>query len=108
MRIECYDKKYTWIFNESTGILSCDRYGEKWRNATGDGAVLALMQEYDILEKKLKATETIIARAKNCIVCYAISDDAPMNTLRILEEYGAENSGTTQQELHSHREELSE
>lgn len=48
--------------------------------ATGDGAILALMQ-------KLKTAEDIITRAKLCLVCFAFSDEAPINTLIILEEY---------------------
>jgi hypothetical protein len=49
MKVECYDK-YTWCFDEKTAKLTCLRYGEPWRDETGDGAVLALLQECDRLQ----------------------------------------------------------
>ena len=50
MKIECYDKKYTWQFDEKNGRLTCLRYGEEWRDETGDGAILALIQKCDDLQ----------------------------------------------------------
>ena len=43
MQMDCYDK-YTWIFDEATAMLICKRNGQDWRNETGDGAILALLQ----------------------------------------------------------------
>ena len=50
MRIECEDKKYTWQFDEKTCRLTCLRYGQEWRDDTGNGAILALMQKCDDLQ----------------------------------------------------------
>lgn len=44
--------KYTIIFHQSTGRFECLRYGEKWRELTGDGMVLAMLQEIDFLKEQ--------------------------------------------------------
>jgi len=48
------DNKYTVIFDEKTGGLSALRYGEQWRDLTGDGMVLAMLQEVDSLKRELR------------------------------------------------------
>jgi hypothetical protein len=50
--ITVYNGKYTFRFNEKTGGFECYRYGEPWRNLSGDGAILALFQEIERLRKK--------------------------------------------------------
>jgi hypothetical protein len=54
MKIELDNKKYAWIFDADTGSLECLRNGEKWRNETGDKAILALMEENKRLQKEKK------------------------------------------------------
>ena len=44
MNIKCEDGKYEWCFDEKTSRLTCKRCGEEWRDETGDGAILALLQ----------------------------------------------------------------
>lgn len=43
-RVDLYDGKYTVVFYHS-GILKALRYGKEWRDLTGDGLVLAMLQE---------------------------------------------------------------
>lgn len=47
--ITVYDGKYTVIFKD--GHLRALRYGKEWRDCTGDGLILALIQEIDTLRK---------------------------------------------------------
>ncbi len=42
------DGKYT-VQADGDGRLRCLRYGEEWRDLTGDGMVLALVQEIEAL-----------------------------------------------------------
>lgn len=46
------DGKYTIIFHQATGKFECLRYGEPWRELTGDGMVLAMLQEIDFLKEQ--------------------------------------------------------
>ena len=62
MNVKCGDGKYEWRFDEKTGKLTCLRYGGEWRDETGDGAVLALLQHVESLQEK-------ISKAENCLVC---------------------------------------
>lgn len=52
-RIEI-DNKYTVIHSNGTG-LRAERYGQPWRDLTGDGLVLAMAQEIEELREKLNA-----------------------------------------------------
>ena len=47
------DGKYTIIFHDS-GSMEALRYGEPWRDLTGDGLVLAMLQEIDSLKAALE------------------------------------------------------
>ncbi len=52
-KVELSDGKYT--FYESNHILKCHRYGEPWREFTGDNAVHALFDYcIELLEKQEK------------------------------------------------------
>lgn len=42
MKLKCYE--YEWNFDETNGRLTCKRHGLEWRDATGDGAILALLE----------------------------------------------------------------
>jgi len=55
MNVELIDGKYNWVFDEKTGTLVCLRNGFEWRDETGDGAVLALVQETVRLQNSLKS-----------------------------------------------------
>lgn len=44
-RIDVNHKKYTIIFDESTGKLSALRYNEPWRDLTGDKLIYWLAME---------------------------------------------------------------
>lgn len=51
-RVTIYDGKYT-IIQESGRGLRALRYGDEWRDLTGDGLVLALVQEIEDLRVQL-------------------------------------------------------
>jgi len=44
--------KYTVVFCETTGKLKALRYGQSWRDLTGDALVLAMLQEVDGLRSQ--------------------------------------------------------
>ena len=44
------DGKYTIIFEDS-GSMRAKRYDEEWRDLTGDGMVLAMLQEIEHLKE---------------------------------------------------------
>ena len=46
--------KYTVIFDEATGSMHALRYDdpEPWRDLTGDGMVLAMLQDYAFLQEQ--------------------------------------------------------
>jgi hypothetical protein len=54
MKVTVYDGKYT-VIQEPNGGLKALRYGEKWRDCTGDGLILALAQEVEELRERLGA-----------------------------------------------------
>lgn len=68
MSIKCEDGKYEWSFDEKTAKLTCKRYGEEWRDETGDGAVLALLHVAEDLQRR-------VTEAQNCLVCIASPSD---------------------------------
>jgi hypothetical protein len=55
MKLKCYE--YEWIFDENKGRLTCKRNGLEWRDETGDGAVLALLQVACELQEKLEGSK---------------------------------------------------
>lgn len=54
LRVSVDDGKYT-IIQASAGGLRALRYGEEWRDLTGDGMVLALAQEIQNLRDVLES-----------------------------------------------------
>lgn len=64
------DGKYT-IVHEAGARLHCLRYGEPWRDLNGDGMVLALTHEIEILR-------SIIDEVHSWIVCAAIASPEDM------------------------------
>ena len=47
--------KYTHVFDNTTGEQTVLRYGEPWRDETGDGFILVMAQEIFELREKLYA-----------------------------------------------------
>jgi hypothetical protein len=56
-RITVGDGKYTVTHDNGAGFRAL-RYGEPWRDLTGDGLVLALVQEIEELREKVKKYES--------------------------------------------------
>ena len=56
MKIELEDGKYTYLFNEATGVQECLRYGEPWRkeDLIGDNLLLAMAQRIIDLESEIE------------------------------------------------------
>ena len=78
--VENFDNgKYTVVFPPNGGLHAL-RHGEAWRDLTGDGMVLAMLQEV----QRLRA---IVNEVHNWIVCSAIAppDDMAQNFGRIAE-----------------------
>jgi hypothetical protein len=50
LKVSVDNGKYTVIMAQN-GSMKCLRYGEEWRDLTGDGMVLALAQEIEALRK---------------------------------------------------------
>lgn len=48
--------KYTVIFDEKTGELYALRYGEKWRDLSGDNLIYYMLCEIEELRNKLTST----------------------------------------------------
>jgi hypothetical protein len=57
--------KYTVEFM-TNGRLRALRYGKEWRDLTGDGMVLALLQEVHSLREKNTALQTVVNEAARC------------------------------------------
>lgn len=51
---ETFDNKYTVMFDEKTGELKALRYKEEWQDLSGNGLILAMLQEVHELRKNLK------------------------------------------------------
>ena len=52
--------KYTHVFDNTTGKQTILRYGEFWRDETGDGFILAMAQEIEDLRAELSQAIGII------------------------------------------------
>lgn len=52
MKIELANGKYTYLFNEGTGVQECLRHGEPWRkeDLIGDNLILTMAQRIVELE----------------------------------------------------------
>ena len=55
MTLKC--NEYEWNFDETNGRLTCKRHGLEWRDETGDGAVLALLDVACELTAKLEGAK---------------------------------------------------
>jgi hypothetical protein len=60
--------KYTHVFDNTTGQQTILRYGEFWRDETGDGFILAIAQEIEDLRAELEQAIDII---EDCGIDYA-------------------------------------
>jgi len=66
--ITVYDGKYT-VIQKPNGGLEALRYGEPWRDCTGDGLILALAQEIESLRTQAAeapASADSVDRLRNC------------------------------------------
>lgn len=52
--------KYTHVFDNTTGQQTILRYGEFWRDETGDGFILAMAQKIEDLRKELEQAIDIL------------------------------------------------
>jgi hypothetical protein len=73
MKIDLSDGKYTYVRNEDASQHAL-RYGEPWRDLTGDGFILAMAQ-------KIEELETDISFLQSCVNSgeYAEVKDRPSN-----------------------------
>lgn len=55
MKIEYCDGKYSVEFDEKTGKMTVNRYGEFWQDLTGNGLILAMLQKTHDLETASKS-----------------------------------------------------
>ena len=62
--------KYTVIFEDSGGLKAL-RYGEEWRDLTGDGLVLSMLQEVEELRQ-------IVNEVHSWIVCACMATPEEM------------------------------
>jgi len=59
------DGKYT-VIQDDQGRVKALRYGEDWRDLTGDGLVLALVQEIDELRNELQ--KSVVSESHNSLL----------------------------------------
>ena len=57
MRIDLYDGKYTYVCNDDGSDQHVQRYGERWRDLTGDGFVLAMAQKIEKQQERIAELE---------------------------------------------------
>ena len=57
-RIELDDGKYTVVHDNGAGLHAL-RYGEHWRDMTGDGLVLAMAQEIEDLRRRIVPVQQV-------------------------------------------------
>ena len=57
-RIELDDGKYTVVHDSGAGLHAL-RYGEHWRDMTGDGLVLAMAQEIEDLRRRIVPVQRV-------------------------------------------------
>lgn len=55
--------KYTHVFDNTTGKQTILRYGEPWRDETGDGFILAMAQEIEDLRNELDCAIEVIEQS---------------------------------------------
>jgi hypothetical protein len=68
MFLECYE--YLWNFDETTGRLTCKRHGLDWRDETGDGAILALLDTACETREQLQADNARLRDALERVVAW--------------------------------------
>ena len=56
-KIELEEGKYTLYFNEKTGELTAQRYGQEWQDLSGNKMVYLMMQRILDLEYRLEELE---------------------------------------------------
>ena len=77
-RIELDDGKYTVVHDSGAGLHAL-RYGEHWRDMTGDGLVLAMAQEIEDLRRRIVPVQQVsvpdgLELIKRMQVCLSLDD----------------------------------
>jgi hypothetical protein len=80
MKANC--QEYEWTLDESNGRLTCLRHGVAWRDETGDGAILALLQEYDRLRELLGELRKSFAEDEIDLTRWILKIDAALAALK--------------------------
>jgi len=57
MKIDLYDGKYTYVCNDDGSDQHVQRYGERWRDLTGDGFVLAMAHKIEEQQERIEELE---------------------------------------------------
>lgn len=87
-RIELDDGKYTVVHDSGAGLHAL-RYGEHWRDMTGDGLVLAMAQEIEDLRRRIVPVQQVsVPDGKVCV---------PVEVLRLYEFMAASFTPFTSQ-----------
>lgn len=68
LSVDLENGKYTVQFNESTGELKALRYGEEWRNLSGDGMVLALLHKIEEQDTEIKNLDKKLLDARMSVL----------------------------------------
>lgn len=55
VQIDLYDGKYTVLHDEDHGGITILRHNEAWRNETGDGLILAMIQKIQEQKNKIES-----------------------------------------------------
>lgn len=60
MQAELCDSKYKVMFDEKTGVLSAQRYGEEWQDLTGNNLVYWMLVEICQLKEALQSPKSTL------------------------------------------------
>jgi hypothetical protein len=64
LNVSTNDGKYT-IIQHKDGSVEALRYGEKWRDCTGDKLILTLAQDLQAMKETVVKDETVLIRKKH-------------------------------------------
>lgn len=70
-RIDLCDQKYTVVIDLPAGKFEALRYGESWRNLSGDKLVLGLCDEITRLKAEVQQLQAALSAEKAACVCAA-------------------------------------
>lgn len=96
----CYTAERKYRTTNETGLVTVTRHGEAWRDETGDGYVLSLVQQIESLEDALRdmlAMHTKVMDKTNHGAsfydadCLAAMNTVPQQAQAVLDEMGLRN-----------------